>query len=916
MNAVDLIVVVAALAFAWAGWRQGFVGAAISFTGFIAGGLLGAFLAPLVLPRTELSGVGALALSVAIVLGLACCGQVLTAVLGRRIQRRVVSRPARIVDHLGGAALNVAALLLMAWVLAVAAAGLPASAVATEVRASTVLTNLDRVVPDPARELVGQLRVLIDTSGLPQLFDSFGIAPPGQIEAPTTAIVSDPQVQRALKSVVRVEGDAPSCREALTGSGFVFASNRVLTNAHVVAGVKAPKVHLPGTATVYSARTVYFDPRIDVAVLQVPGLPAAALGMDSVGARGTDAIIAGYPGGGPMTATAARIRGTIPSSQATGTDIYGQPGVGRQIYVLRGTARPGNSGGPLIDLDGRVLDSNASLRSMVDIDADSLATCTYQQLSEPGDLRRETSMDESLRSGAIPGYVIDKRLMRHDGSTVWTRCHRSLVRDPEGRPISILTQAQDIRAERDAMEARDAIESELRRRTSYDQLTGIRNREAITEFLDHALGTGRRAGQGTAVLFIDVDDFKQINDGISHHAGDQVLAGVARVLEETLRSTDAVGRLGGDEFLAVLTELHTEDEADLAAGRIRERIAGCRIRVDEHVVSVTASIGLARAQESSTVDRLLREADSALHRAKRAGRNRIEVFDDSLRKDVEHRVRLHADLCDALDDGRIEAWFQPIVDLADESLTGYEALARWRTPDGAVVPAAKFIPLAEESKLIHPLGASVIGESLAQLELIPDPLTLSINASPSQLSSRDFTDTFERLLVCCDVEPSRVIVEITETQLLNLPGAAHVGMCRLADAGVRWQIDDFGTGYSSLSVLRDYPITGIKLDRSFTADLGRNPVPATMQIVGGIADLATRLGAMLIAEGIETPAQAATLRELGWTHGQGWLFGRPSPPQQRTRPGGGSHARQAGESRLLLGGAAIRPSERRVAHRS
>lgn len=355
MNPVDVVVVVAAAVFAWSGWRQGFVGAAISFAGFIGGGLLGAFLAPIILNRSHLDGVSGLGMSIGIVLALAVCGQVAALLLGRRLRRSVTSRPVRLIDQLGGAALNVAALAVVAWVLAAAVAGLPASTVAGDVRSSALLTNVDRIVPGPARELVTRLRGLINTSGLPELFDSFGVTPPGQIEAPATAIVDDPQVQRALKSVVRVEGEAPSCREALTGSGFVFAANRVLTNAHVVAGVREPKVHVPGSRSVYSAHIVYFDPRIDVAVLEVPELSAPALRLDALGRRGTDAIIAGYPGGGPMMATASRIRGVIPSSTATGTDIYGHPGVGRQIYVLRGRARPGNSGGPLIDLDGRVL---------------------------------------------------------------------------------------------------------------------------------------------------------------------------------------------------------------------------------------------------------------------------------------------------------------------------------------------------------------------------------------------------------------------------------------------------------------------------------------------------------------------------------------------------------------------------------
>lgn len=354
MNIVDFIVIGAVIVFAWSGWRQGFVAALLSFTGFIGGGLLGAFVAPKLLTQFDLSGPTGLAATVGVVLGLAVTGQILASILGRRIRDHITWQPARIVDNLGGAALNVVALLVIGWILAFTAAALPSSPVATQVRASTVLANLDRLVPDQARDFANDLRTLVDNSGLPQLFDSFGVLPPAPVEAPSTAAAKDPAVRRALQSVVRVEGQAPSCDSAFTGSGFVVAPGRVLTNAHVVAGVPDPQVHVPGVREGLSARTVYFDPRVDVAILEVDGLNAPTLKMTGPAERGDDAVIAGYPGGGPMTATAARVRGTISSDLARGTDIYGKPGVAREIYALRGIARPGNSGGPLLATDGNV----------------------------------------------------------------------------------------------------------------------------------------------------------------------------------------------------------------------------------------------------------------------------------------------------------------------------------------------------------------------------------------------------------------------------------------------------------------------------------------------------------------------------------------------------------------------------------
>ncbi|MDP3972734.1 MAG: MarP family serine protease [Candidatus Nanopelagicales bacterium] len=355
MNVVDIGLLVAVAVFAWSGWRLGFVAALLAFVGFIGGGIGGVFLAAEVIERFDARGGTATAITVGCIIGLALVGQVLGSTVGARIRNRINWKSARTVDQVGGAALNAAGLVVIIWILAGALAVAPSAGIGEQIRASVILTNLDRYIPGPVKSVVLQFRAMIDTTGLPQLFDSLEVFVPGQIEPPATAIVDDPEVQSALLSVVRVEGNSDSCRKAFTGSGFVFAPQRVITNAHVVAGVAKPKVHLPESSKVYDADTVYFDPKIDVAVLEVPELRAKPLPIAGEAPRGTDAIIAGYPGGGPMTATAARVRGVVPAQTAQGTDIYGKPGVTREIYVLRGTARPGNSGGPLIDLEGAVL---------------------------------------------------------------------------------------------------------------------------------------------------------------------------------------------------------------------------------------------------------------------------------------------------------------------------------------------------------------------------------------------------------------------------------------------------------------------------------------------------------------------------------------------------------------------------------
>lgn len=353
MNFIDIIVIGAVIVFAWSGWRNGFVAGLMSFIGFIGGGLLGAFLAPMMLETFKITGAGALALTVGIVLGLAMTGQILTSILGRRVRDHIDWRPARFLDSLGGAALNILAIAVIGWILAATASVVPASSVATQVRASRVLSTLDMVVPAPARDLVSNLQALIDDSGLPKLFDSFGVLPNLPVDPPSTATVKNPAVQDALGSVVKVQGVAEGCGTGSSGSGFVVSSHRVLTNAHVVAAVDNPRVTVPNVGEL-SATTVYFDPKIDVAILEVPDLEAPVLKMSGPVERGTNTVIAGYPGGGPMTATAARVRGTVSGDIARGSDIYGRSGVSREIYSLRGTARPGNSGGPLLTGKGTV----------------------------------------------------------------------------------------------------------------------------------------------------------------------------------------------------------------------------------------------------------------------------------------------------------------------------------------------------------------------------------------------------------------------------------------------------------------------------------------------------------------------------------------------------------------------------------
>ena len=350
MNVVDLVLLGAILVFAWTGWRQGFVAGLASFAGFLGGGLLAALTLPRLVEVLNLPDFGGALLLATGILAAALIGQTLTSILGRRLRGAITWSPARAVDNLGGAALNVTALAVVLWVVASAVTVLPEQSLVRQVRGSAVILGIDRIVPDAARDFFVGLRDAVAESPLPRVFAGIGYDAGPQVSAPDRALLRDPAVRAAWPSLARIS--TVGCGSGISGSGFVYAPDRILTNAHVVAGVDDPRVRIPGDAQSYVATVVAFDSDIDLAVLAVPGLPAAPLDFATKAAiTGDPAVVAGFPGGGELVATPARIRAQI---DARGEDIYGRAGVTREVYSFRGEVRPGNSGGPLLDPKGRV----------------------------------------------------------------------------------------------------------------------------------------------------------------------------------------------------------------------------------------------------------------------------------------------------------------------------------------------------------------------------------------------------------------------------------------------------------------------------------------------------------------------------------------------------------------------------------
>jgi S1-C subfamily serine protease len=350
VNWLDLLLLLVVVGFAVAGFRQGFIVSVVSFAGFALGGLLGLWLMPMLLDtRQPSSGRSALALAGVVVLAIGC--QTLAAFLGVMLRNRITWRPARRVDAVGGAVVGTLAVLVAVWLLGgvVDRGDMP---LADQVRSSAVVSALDDVMPGSPDEVFSAFADLLDTTGFPQVFSDVHAERPAPVPPPDSAVAADPQVRAAAESTVKVIGDAFSCERRIEGSGFVYAPDHVMTNAHVVAGVERPSVYVGGGGHAYRGHVVYFDPDHDIAVLWVPDLPVPALTFGSQAADGAAGAAIGYPGDGPLTISPARVRGTV---TAVGQDIYSQGRVVRQVYSLRVEVHPGNSGGPFVGTDGHVL---------------------------------------------------------------------------------------------------------------------------------------------------------------------------------------------------------------------------------------------------------------------------------------------------------------------------------------------------------------------------------------------------------------------------------------------------------------------------------------------------------------------------------------------------------------------------------
>lgn len=425
---------------------------------------------------------------------------------------------------------------------------------------------------------------------------------------------------------------------------------------------------------------------------------------------------------------------------------------------------------------------------------------------------------------------------------------------------------------------RQELEGQLQHQALHDPLTGLPNRVLLTDRLEHALGVAVRRGSTLALLLLDIDDFKVVNDDLGHGYGDRLLQQLSRRFQVAVRDGDTVARLGGDEFAVLCEDLTDEREADRLAAALME---ACREELDlaGRQVSVTASIGvaLARGGEGSTSS-LFSQADIAMYRAKRECRGTHRVFDEEMRGHSLDRVSMSGQLRTALRESRVEAHYQPIVDVLTGRVIGLEALARWRRDDGQMVRPDVFIPVAEETGLITELGASMLRRSIRDAAGWTDlgDIGVRVNTTAQELRSRGFFEQVMSTLAETGY-PARLLgLEITESMLVEDDRVTHDNLARLREAGVRLLVDDFGTGYSSLSYLNRFPVVDVlKVDRSFLSEGSRRGA-----VVEAVVGLGRAFGLEVCAEGVETPEQHALVAGLGCDLAQGYLFGRPMPADE------------------------------------
>jgi len=526
----------------------------------------------------------------------------------------------------------------------------------------------------------------------------------------------------------------------------------------------------------------------------------------------------------------------------------------------------------LVAPDGRWVQVNKSLCDMLGFSEAELLLGTFQRLTHPDDLNLILDQLKKLREGAISSLQLEQRYFHKTGQVRWVLLSVATIKDTQNPSANLIFQMQDISDRKQA-------EKKLVHDAFHDALTGLPNRMFFMDQLKQSVQRVKRTQQlPFAVLFLDFDKFKIINDSLGHMVGDQLLIAIANRLRAGVRPGDTVARLGGDEFTILLDSLKSPDDAIDMARRLLSNLSE-HFKVPDREVFITASIGVALSTNGyEHAEDVLRDADTAMYQAKSLGRARYEVFDKGMHAKATDLMQIETDLWRALERDELTLDYQPIVSLQTGRIAGFEALLRWLHPSRGMVSPLEFISVAEETGLIIPMGQWVLNQACRQTrewqKRYPQkpPLQISVNLSPKQFMQRDLIDQISLALDGGGLSPASLKVEITEGMVMQNVESTMQMLGQLQALGVAISLDDFGTGYSSLSYLHRFPISTLKIDQSFVSSMSNNQ--ESLEIVRTILGLARNLKMEVIAEGVETLEQAVELRAMNCEYGQGYYFSK------------------------------------------
>ncbi|HEX8565790.1 MAG TPA: EAL domain-containing protein [Pyrinomonadaceae bacterium] len=531
----------------------------------------------------------------------------------------------------------------------------------------------------------------------------------------------------------------------------------------------------------------------------------------------------------------------------------------------------------LVSPNGRWLQVNQSLSELLGRDERDLLESNYQSIIHETDLPPLEAKIEGLLAGEFPACQMEVRLIRRDEKEVWALLSASTAGYAQNSVKHLIFQTQDVTLRKNA-------EDKLRHDASHDALTGLPNRASYTRKLEQALERSKETGKLIAVLFLDLDGFKLVNDSLGHVVGDDLLKGTAARLLECLRGRDTVARLGGDEFTILLEDLPDISQAVRVAERIKQRLSE-PFELAGQEIFIGTSIGIATSEIAyADTSEILRDADAAMYQAKARGKGCYVVFDQEMYANASRLLRLANDLRRAAERGELMVHYQPVQCLDTDEICSFEALARWNHPVFGVLMPSEFVPLAEENGLINQIDSWILAESCRQMRewqksgLVNPEITISVNVSTRQFAQNGLVENVRRILRETGLNAACLQLEITESAMAkNLKNTARV-LKELSRLGVSIALDDFGTGYSSLSYLHEFPISTLKIDRSFVTRMSEESDGA--EIVRAIIALARNMQMRVVAEGIETLEQLEQLRQMNCDFGQGFLFSQPVPASE------------------------------------